>query len=92
MAKASPKAVAIEDRIQEDGEGEQTVSAAAGYVRTNFNETAAFLPRLHTDRDGVVTLQFTLPESLTTWHLLGLAHTDDMDVASIEAETVAPKR
>ena len=91
MAKASPKAVAIEDRIQEDGEGEQTVSPAAGFVRTNFNETAAFLPRLHTDRDGVVTLQFTLPESLTTWHLLGLAHTDDMDVASIEAEAVARK-
>lgn len=60
-------------------------------VRTNFNETAAFMPRLMANAKGEVTLRFTLPESLTTWRLLGLAHTKDMMSATVSAETTARK-
>ena len=68
------------------------VSAATSSLRTNFNETAAFLPRLHTNpATGEVTLSFTLPESLTTWQMLGIAHTTDLQVANIQAQAIARK-
>ncbi|MCR5180713.1 MAG: hypothetical protein K6C30_05805, partial [Bacteroidaceae bacterium] len=45
-----------------------TLAPAPAALRTNFNETAAFFPRLHTNpTTGEVTISFTLPESLTTW-------------------------
>ena len=60
-------------------------------IRENLNETAFFYPQLTTDDNGHVALKFTLPESLTTWRLLGLAHTKDLYYGSIEGETVAQK-
>ena len=71
---------------------DEALSAAPASLRTNFNETAAFLPRLHSDpATGEVTLSFTLPESLTTWQLLGIAHTSDLQTANIQAQTIASK-
>lgn len=61
-------------------------------VRTNLQETAFFYPALTTDGEGRVRIQFTLPESLTTWRFLGLAHTADMNWGSITGETVAQKQ
>ncbi|MGD0781556.1 MAG: alpha-2-macroglobulin family protein, partial [Candidatus Aminicenantales bacterium] len=60
-------------------------------ARTNFNETAFFYPHLLTDREGVVTLEFKMPEALTRWRFLGFAHTKDLESGSIEAETVTQK-
>ena len=60
-------------------------------VRENLNETAFFYPQLMTDAEGRVALKFTLPESLTTWRLMGLAHTRDMYVGQIVGEAVAQK-
>ena len=60
-------------------------------LRENLQETAFFYPQLQTDADGVVTLKFTLPESLTTWHFMGLAHTTDLCYGSLEGEAVAKK-
>nr|MCR5179612.1 hypothetical protein [Bacteroidaceae bacterium] len=69
-----------------------TLAPAPAALRTNFNETAAFFPRLHTNpTTGEVTISFTLPESLTTWQLLGLAHTEDMMTTTIQAQTIARK-
>lgn len=60
-------------------------------LRTNFNETAFFYPRLATDGNGEVSIRFTLPESLTTWNFLGVAHTADMLTADIQAKATARK-
>lgn len=60
-------------------------------LRENFNETAFFFPALRTDAGGNVTINFTLPESLTTWRLLGLAHTEDMLTALLDEKIVAQK-
>lgn len=100
MANMSADDAAMNDEMvigygatTEQAETEQeAIGAASPAVRTNFNETAAFMPRLHTDpATGEVTLSFTLPESLTTWQFLGLAHTEDMQIANIQAQTVARK-
>ena len=60
-------------------------------VRENFNETAFFYPNLLTDKDGNVTISFTLPESLTKWKFLGLAHTKDMYYNTTSEEIIASK-
>lgn len=61
------------------------------HLRTNFNETAFFYPKLRTDANGEVKIEFTLPESLTTWKFMGLAHTKDMDYGTITSQVVANK-
>ena len=60
-------------------------------TRQNLQETAFFYPQLTTDSMGIVTLKFTLPESLTTWRFMGLAHTADMMTGLLEGEAVATK-
>lgn len=60
-------------------------------MRENLQETAFFYPQLTTDSTGIVTLKFTLPESLTTWRLMALAHTADMMYGTLEGEAVAQK-
>ncbi|MCH5176071.1 MAG: hypothetical protein J1F40_09300 [Prevotellaceae bacterium] len=60
-------------------------------LRENFAETAFFLPHLVSDETGNVNVQFTLPESLTEWKFMGLAHTKDMDYGTIKATAVARK-
>ena len=60
-------------------------------VRENLQETAFFYPRLMADSTGTVSIQFTLPESLTTWRFMGIAHTKDMMYGSIDGEAVAQK-
>ncbi|SEA86975.1 MG2 domain-containing protein [Xylanibacter ruminicola] len=60
-------------------------------VRENLNETAFFYPQLTTNANGGVAIKFTLPESLTTWQMLGFAHTCDLHYGNIQAEAVAKK-
>ena len=60
-------------------------------IRRDFRETAFFYPTLETDSTGSLTLQFTAPESLTRWKLLGLAHTKNLDYGLIEKELVTRK-
>lgn len=60
-------------------------------LRRDFSETAFFCPQLRTDAAGNVNLEFTLPESLTEWRFIGLAHTKDMDHGLITARATASK-
>jgi uncharacterized protein YfaS (alpha-2-macroglobulin family) len=60
-------------------------------ARSNFNETAFFYPQLVTDKDGNIKIKFTIPESLTKWRFLGLAHTQDLKVGTINEEVVTQK-
>ena len=60
-------------------------------VRTDFRETAMFMPQLRTDAEGRVAITFTMPQSLTTWRLNGLAHTRDMRVGTLSEKIVARK-
>jgi uncharacterized protein YfaS (alpha-2-macroglobulin family) len=60
--------------------------------RTNFNETAFFYPQLHTDANGQILIDFTIPESLTKWRFMALAHTKDLKTGYIEKEIVTQKQ
>ena len=60
-------------------------------VRENLNETAFFYPALESDNNGNVAIRFTLPESVTTWKFMGLAHDKEMRNGLLVDEAVAQK-
>ncbi|MEM9980864.1 MAG: alpha-2-macroglobulin family protein [Bacteroidota bacterium] len=60
-------------------------------VRTNFNETAFFYPAIRTNEQGELVIAFTIPEALTRWKMMGLAHTQDLQYGLIDNELVTQK-
>lgn len=60
-------------------------------LRSDFAETAFFMPAVMTDEKGIATMTFTLPESVTTWRFMALAHNDAMCNATLVADAVAQK-
>lgn len=95
-SKEESKDVAIgayptENAAGTDVSDDAYVQAADVPVRENLNETAFFYPTLSTDKDGNVNIGFTLPESITTWKFMGLAHDRDINYGMITAEAVAKK-
>ena len=79
--------------MEEEQSGDNGVNDDATNVtpRTNFNETAFFYPSLRSDENGEVTINFTLPESLTQWNFLAFAHTQDMNYGFLSDKIVARK-
>lgn len=60
-------------------------------VRTNLNETAFFYPSLMTNENGEVIVKFTIPEALTSWKMMGFAHTQNLEYGFINNELVTQK-
>ncbi|MEO5783505.1 MAG: alpha-2-macroglobulin family protein, partial [Ginsengibacter sp.] len=60
-------------------------------IRKNFNETAFFFPELRTDKDGNIEFSFTMPEALTQWKLMTLAHTKDLS-SGVATKTVITQK
>lgn len=60
-------------------------------ARTNLNETAFFYPNLETNEKGEVIISFTIPEALTRWKFLGMAHSKNLEVGYIQKEVVTQK-
>ncbi|RZL47355.1 MAG: hypothetical protein EOP00_12215, partial [Pedobacter sp.] len=60
--------------------------------RTNFNETAFFYPQLKTNENGEINIEFTIPQSLTRYKMMGFAHTKDLKTATISNELITQKQ
>lgn len=60
-------------------------------LRTNFNETAFFFPTLRTNEKGDLILNFTMPESNTTWKFQALAHTKDLKYGLTTQQVITSK-
>ena len=92
---ASLPAVAVNKATADEVEAIEEEADAGGEekveVRENLDETAFFMPQLTTDSTGHVALRFTLPESLTTWRFMGVAHTKEMFCGMIDGEAIARK-
>ena len=65
--------------------------AAPPPPRKNLVETAFFLPTLSSGTDGVVTIEFTLPDTLTTWQFRGLAHDAALRSGTLEDTCISAK-
>ena len=75
----------------EMGSSEELAETGDIQIRENFAETAFFYPQLRTHEKGEVSISFVLPESLTRWTFMGLAHTRNVDYGKIEATATASK-
>jgi uncharacterized protein YfaS (alpha-2-macroglobulin family) len=60
-------------------------------LRKNFNETAFFFPALQTDANGNVAFSFTMPEALTQWKMITLAHTKEL-ASTVSTKTVVTQK
>ena len=60
-------------------------------ARKNLNETAFFFPKLISDKDGIVRMEFTMPEALTKWKFLGFAHDKEMRSGFLSDSMVTAK-
>ena len=84
----------VETSAQENAEmdsSEELAETGDIQIRENFAETAFFYPQLRTNEKGEVSISFVLPESLTRWKFMGLAHTRNVDYGKIEATATASK-
>lgn len=76
---------------QEDNDKREEKPSDEIQVRKNFNETAFFMPHLKTNENGEIIVSFTIPEALTKWKFMGLAHTKDLKIGTLIKETVTQK-
>ena len=60
-------------------------------ARKNLNETAFFFPHLVSGSDGLVRMEFTMPEALTEWKFLGFANDRKMRSGFLTARAVTAK-
>jgi len=61
-------------------------------IRKDFKETAFFYPNLYADKDGTLTLEFTMPEALTQWRMMLLAHSTTMQTGYLEQSITTSKK
>lgn len=61
-------------------------------LRENMQETAFFYPQLLVGSNGEVDIEFTLPESVTTWNFRGFAHDKYMNFGTVQSQAVASKK
>jgi len=59
----------------------------AAEIRSDFSESAFFIPQLLTDDKGQVRIEFTAPESVTAWNFWAHAMTQDMRGGSVMKTT-----
>ena len=97
VGAAAPSANKVFDVVEEMPQFAGGTGSDAGQfldkvqVRENMNETAFFYPALESDNQGNVAINFTLPESVTTWKFMGLAHDKEMRNGCLVDEAVAQK-
>ena len=70
---------------------ESSLPVSPEQTRRNFAETAFFYPILQTNEEGDVFVNFTLPESNTTWKLQLLANTKDLKYGLLTKEVISSK-
>ncbi|MBI1780461.1 MAG: hypothetical protein HYR66_03730 [Sphingobacteriales bacterium] len=95
--KFTPPKIVKDEEANGDGVSDKfdknnSLNQATIQIRKNFNETAFFLPDLKTDAAGNISFSFTIPEALTEWKFLGLAHTKDMRTAITSNKVVTQKK
>jgi hypothetical protein len=90
-AKGMPEEAGQQADQQAEEPAEESEEGPNAPIRRNFNETAFFFPQLKTDDKGEVMLSFTVPESLTEWRFMALAHNGKMQTGMIEKSLVTKK-
>ncbi len=61
-------------------------------LRSNFNETAFFMPHVYADKDGLYTVEFTMPDAMTKWKWMNFAYNTALQYAYSERFAVTQKK
>lgn len=88
---AAPQAMAEEAVSKAAIVPEEEAAPTTKPLRTNLQELAFFYPHIVTDAQGDAHISFTLPDCLTEWKFMALAHTDDMHHGKLVAQATAKK-
>ncbi|HYD20471.1 MAG TPA: alpha-2-macroglobulin family protein [Flavipsychrobacter sp.] len=95
VEKKAKDRVACEDASEEEQSaaepGAANENTADVPLRKNLQETAFFYPQLRTDANGNIRIEFTMPEALTEWKFMALAHTQDMSFGQLSGTVKTQK-
>ncbi|MCX7954417.1 MAG: MG2 domain-containing protein [Bacteroidales bacterium] len=94
ITKSKPKTLTVE-AMSETQSPEILKNLDSGIInidlRKNFSETALFIPSLKPDENGYLEFSFKVPQSLTTWKILTLFHTNDLKILNETFEFITQK-
>ncbi len=91
---------AEKEKLEKAGKIEKTTNLVSGSeddplklvpVRKNFMETVFFYPHLHTDEEGNTLIKFTMPDALTRWKFMAMAHSKQLQYGYLEEEVLTQK-
>ncbi|MFD1469947.1 alpha-2-macroglobulin [Hymenobacter caeli] len=93
VAKFTPPVIKRDEEVRADTAVRQPAQPDLSTVptRTDFRETALWEPALRTDKNGDVVLEFQMPEAVTRWQLLALAHDRNLHVGQLARQLVTQK-
>ncbi|WP_324676036.1 alpha-2-macroglobulin family protein [Hymenobacter sp. GOD-10R] len=105
LAQPAPMAAQL-DEVQVAGYGAQQQSISGSVTtagapqadlsliqaRQNFQETAFWRPDLRTNNKGEIVLEFQMPEAVTRWQLLALAHDKQLHAGLLRRTLVTQKQ
>ncbi len=87
---ATVEEMAPDDTVQEIKAVNHTADPTAANIRTDFAETAYFNAQVPL-QNGTARIRFTLPQSITTWNILGFVLTKNAELGTFSASTVSRK-
>lgn len=61
-------------------------------IRKDFSETVFFFPQLLSDSSGKYSISFTMPDALTKWKWMSLAHTKELAFGTNNTEIITQKK
>jgi uncharacterized protein YfaS (alpha-2-macroglobulin family) len=73
------------------GGGGPELALGAGFIRQDFPDTAFWAPEVRTGPDGRATVEFVLPDQLTTWNVDARAVTADTQVGQAEVDLLSTR-
>ncbi len=84
------------EKEESNAKEQSTTDSASGEVsgikaRSDFRETVFFYPHLVSDKEGVVTISFKMPDALTKWKFMVMAHTKDLKLGFSQKEVITKK-
>ncbi|WP_167856368.1 alpha-2-macroglobulin family protein [Hymenobacter metallicola] len=93
-APAAPSAAGAADSAERPAVPDQprNIDLSAVQARKDFRETAFWLPELRTNAQGETVLEFQMPEAVTRWQLLALAHDQQLHSGLLRRELVTQKQ
>ena len=92
MAESNAPADAIkQEEAPAEPASQATTAEAPVALRSDFSETAFWRPNLLTGPDGTASIEFTVPDSVTSWNVWVHAVSKDLKGASVRKETRSAK-